>query len=250
MKKINQFDAALNRTELQTLLRLIGEKVDPALLNLLLKQGRGFLESVGSSENRPAATGERWQDRIIAGEVRDGASILDLGCGEGNLLSWLQREKNARVQGVEIDADQVAICVEKGIPVIQTDLDLGLRGFPDKCFEYVILEETLQTLKRPDVILDEMLRVGHRGIVTFPNFGYWRVRLDLAVRGRMPVTEWLPHRWFETPNIHLFSISDFIEHANAIKMRIIGIHVHGDGESRPFREGDNLYAEEAVVIFE
>ncbi|MDR1611375.1 MAG: methionine biosynthesis protein MetW, partial [Planctomycetota bacterium] len=226
-----------------------GEKVDPALLNLLLKRGRTFLESVGSSENRPA-TGDRWQDRFIAGEVWDGASILDLGCGEGKLLSWLQREKNARVQGVEIDSDQVAICVDNGIPVIQTDLDLGLKGFPDKCFDYVILEETLQTLKRPDVILEEMRRVGRRGIVSFPNFGYWRVRLDLAVRGRMPVTEWLPHRWFETPNIHLFSISDFIEHANAIKMRIIGIHVFGDGEARPFREGDNLYAEEAAVVFE
>ena len=249
MKKNQRFTTPLDKNGLASLLRLVGEKVDPALLNLLLSQGRNLLESVGSSETRPDRA-DRWQDSIIGGEIPAGASILDLGCGEGNLLLWLANERNARVQGVEIDADQVAICVEKGIPVIQTDLDLGLRGFPDKCFDYVILEETLQTLRRPDIILSEMLRVGRRGIVTFPNFGYWRVRLDLAVRGRMPVTEWLPHRWYQTPNIHLFSIHDFIDRANEINMRILRIDVYVDGRARPFAEGDNLYAEEAVIVFE
>ncbi len=245
----NDYDASLDKTVLASLLRLIGEKVDPALLNLLLKQGRSFLEQVGSSDPQPEREG-RWQDRVIEEEVPEGASILDLGCGEGNLLRRLQQTKKSRVQGVEIDADQVAICVEQGIPVIQTDLDLGLKGFPDKCFDYVILEETLQTLRHPDVILAEMRRVASRGIITFPNFGYWRVRLDLAVRGQMPVTEWLPHRWFETPNIHLFSIRDFIEYADDIAMRVINILVLENGEPRPFQDGDNLYAEEAVVIFE
>ena len=102
----------------------------------------------------------------------------------------------------------------------ETDLDLGLKGFPNDCFDYVILEETLQTLKRPDVILQEMRRVGYRGIVTFPNFGYWRVRLDLAVRGQMPVTEWLPHRWYETPNIHLCTLRDFTALCEDLELRI------------------------------
>ena len=245
----NAFDAGLNKTDLASLLHLFGDKVDPVLLNLLMQQGRSFLEQVGSSESRPYSEA-RWQDRAIAEEVPEGASILDLGCGEGNLLAQLADAKGARVQGVEIDADQVAICVERGIPVIQTDLDLGLKGFPDQCFDYVILEETLQTLKRPDGILQEMRRVGRRGIATFPNFGYWRVRLDLAVRGQMPVTPWLPHRWYETPNIHLFSIRDFLEHAEEIRMRILGIQVMENGLVRPFRDGDNLYAEEAMVIFD
>lgn len=247
----NAFDTSLNKGDLASLLRLIGEKTDPALLNLALRQGKGFLEKVGSSTPLPGQDREvRWQDRVIEDEVAGGSSILDLGCGEGNLLLRLREKKGARVQGVEIDADRVALCVEKGIPVIQTDLDLGLRGFPTNCFDYVILEETLQTLRHPDAILQEMRRVGQKGVVTFPNFGYWRIRLDLAVRGQMPVTDWLPFRWYDTPNIHLFSIRDFIEHANEINMHVIDILVMENGKPRPFQDGDNLYAEEAVVIFE
>ena len=249
MGKQPTFNAGLNRTDLASLLRLFGDKVDPVLITLLMRQGKGFLEQVGSSASRPHI-GERWQDAAIAGEIPEGASILDLGCGDGGLLAQLAVNKKARVQGIEIDADQVAKCVERGIPVIQSDLDHGLKGFPNSCFDYVILEETLQTLRRPDSILQEMRRVGRRAIATFPNFGYWRVRLDLAVRGQMPVTPWLPHRWYETPNIHLFSIRDFLEHAEEINMRIISIHVMEDGLVRPFRDGDNLYAEEAMVVFD
>ncbi|MCC8190724.1 MAG: methionine biosynthesis protein MetW [Planctomycetes bacterium] len=248
-KRLREISGKVDRSELSALLRLMGEKVDPSLLQFLLQQGRQFLESVGSSEAPPEGDA-KWQYPVVGREIPDGASILDLGCGEGRLLAWLAREKNARVQGVELDADQVAICVEKGIPVIQTDLDLGLKVFPDKCFDYVILEETLQTLRHPDGIIAEMRRVGRRGIVTFPNFGYWRVRLDLAVRGRMPVTGWLPHRWYETPNIHLFSIQDFIDYANEIGMKLLSVHVLESGDSRPYRRGDNLYAEEALVLFE
>ncbi|MDR1533630.1 MAG: methionine biosynthesis protein MetW [Planctomycetota bacterium] len=235
--------------ETDLLLELLEEKADPALLELFLRGGRDFLENVDSSKSLIQGD-PHWQHRIIAEEIPPGASILDLGCGGGTLLARLAEERGAGVQGVELDADQVAACVEKGIPVIQTDLDLGLKVFPDKRFDYVILEETLQTLRRPDVIISEMRRVGRRGIVTFPNFGYWRVRLDLAVRGRMPTTGWLPHSWFQTPNIHLFSILDFIDYSAAAGLRIIGVHVLDRGASRPFQRGDNLYAEEAMVIFE
>ena len=249
MSSKNDFDGAVEKNELLSLLRLMGEKVDPALLDFLLKQGAAFLKSVGSSDTPPEGD-SHWQYPIIGNQIPEGASILDLGCGEGNLLAWLASGRSAKVQGVELDADKVAVCVEKGIPVIQTDLDLGLKVFPDKCFDYIVLEETLQTLKHPDVLIAEMRRVGRRGIVTFPNFGYWRVRLDLAVRGRMPVTGWLPYRWFQTPNIHLFSIRDFLDYAEEAGMTIIELHVLDQGQSRPFRKGDNLYAEEALVVFE
>ncbi len=254
MDKKSEFASSVERSELSSLLRLMSEKVDPALLNLLMREGANFLDSVGQSVDTDAAvvrqSNPHWQYDVIGEEIPAGASILDLGCGEGNLLEWLSNEKKGMVQGVELDADKVAVCVEKGIPVIQTDLDFGLKVFPDKSFDYIVLEETLQTLRHPDAIIAEMRRVGHRGIVSFPNFGYWRVRLDLAVRGRMPVTSWLPHRWYRTPNIHLFSIRDFIDYAEEIGMNIIRIQVLENGEGRPFRKGDNLNAEEAIVFFE
>ncbi len=239
----------VNSTEYRALLHLMREKVDESLLEFLLREGTSFLDSVGSSE-RQRVGDENWQNRVIDQEIPKGASILDLGCGEGNLLTRMAAEKKARVQGVELDSDKVEICVEKGVPVIQADLDGGLRVFPDDSFDYVILEETLQTLRHPDTIIGEMRRVGRRGIVTFPNFGFWRVRMDLAVRGRMPVTGWLPYRWYQTPNIHLFTIRDFIDYADEIGMKLISINVLRDGESHPFQNSDNLYAEEAVVVFE
>ncbi|MDR1745062.1 MAG: methionine biosynthesis protein MetW [Planctomycetota bacterium] len=249
MGKRAKIDSDIDKGELSSLLYLMGDKLDPALLGLLLKQGGTFLQGVGSSE-APREGDANWQYGIIDGEIPDGASILDLGCGQGNLLHHMAKTKNSRVQGVEIDSYNVEICVEKGVPVIQADLDLGLSVFPDKSFEYVILEETLQTLRRPDTIISEMRRVGRRGIVTFPNFGFWRVRMDLALRGRMPVTGWLPFRWYQTPNIHLFSIQDFIDYADEIGMKIIGIRVLKNGASHPYQKGDNLYAEEAIVTFE
>lgn len=249
MGKNHDYDTRVDKGELSALLRLIGDKVDPALIQFLSQEGAGFLESVGASDAPPAGNVD-WQFDIIAREIPHGASILDLGCGEGNLLARMAREKGARVQGVELDAGNVEVCVDKGVPVIQADLDLGLSVFPDSSFDYVVLEETLQTLRRPDRIIAEMRRVGGRGIVTFPNFGYWKVRLDLAVRGRMPVTGWLPYRWYQTPNIHLFTIRDFIDYAEEAGLTITAIHVLKDGKPGTFERGDNLYAEEAMVFFE
>lgn len=249
MGKNHDYDTRVDKGELSALLRLIGDKVDPALIQFLSQEGAGFLESVGASDAPPAGNVD-WQFDIIAREIPHGASILDLGCGEGNLLARMAREKGARVQGVELDAGNVEVCVDKGVPVIQADLDLGLSVFPDSSFDCVVLEETLQTLRRPDRIIAEMRRVGGRGIVTFPNFGYWKVRLDLAVRGRMPVTGWLPYRWYQTLNIHLFTIRDFIDYAEEAGLTITAIHVLKDGKPGTFERGDNLYAEEAMVFFE
>ena len=153
--------------------------------------------------------GLRWQDDLIEKEIPRGAAVLDLGCNDGLLLGRLSAKKRARVQGIELDTDSVGRCVERGVPVIHADLDAGLGGLVDKSFDYVILEETLQTLHRPIFVLGEMLRVGRRGIVSFPNFGHWRVRAYLVFRGRMPVSRSIPYSWYETPNIHHTTVKDF-----------------------------------------
>lgn len=249
MAKRGRYNSGVDRKELGRLLKVLDEKVDDSLLGMLLKEGSGFLGRVGSSEAPPEGDSE-WQNKIIDSVIPECSSVLDLGCGEGRLLERMATCKQARVQGIELDPDNVEVCVARGVPVIQADLDLGLSVFPDKSFDYVILEETLQTLRRPDRIIAEMRRVGCHGIVTFPNFGYWRVRMDLAVRGRMPVSGWLPYRWYETPNIHLFTILDFVDYANDTGMEILSIHVLRDGASHLYQPGDNLYAEEAIVVFE
>ena len=192
----------------------------------------------------------RWQDPIIAGLVPSGGSVLDLGCGHGELLAGLMAKRQACAQGVELDQEAVLNCIARGVPVFHGDLDEGLSGFPDASVDLVILEETLQTLHRPIRVLDEMLRVGHRGVVSFPNFAHWRVRREFATSGRMPVTPALPHHWHNTPNIHLCSIRDFVAWAVAARVRVLEAHVLADGQARPLRDGDNLVAEEALFVLE
>jgi methionine biosynthesis protein MetW len=244
----------MSEDAVQQLATLLLAKTDPALLGVGTGKLSEFLTHVGSSSRREAGPDGkpllRWQDRIIEQEIPVGSSVLDLGCGGGELLARLMDMKRVRGQGVELDAEEVMRCVERGVPVFQTNLDEGLKGLPDRGFDYVILEETLQTLHRPAEVLREMLRVGRRGIVSFPNFGYWRVRLDLAVRGRMPVTEWLPHRWHNTPNIHLFTLQDFLDWADAESVRIVEGYVLVEGQVRQIQVADNLYAEEALVVVE
>lgn len=243
-----------SRKRLHELAELVPEKVDPAFFGETVEHALAFLEHIGSSVPRsPDADWQdlmRWQDALIEAEIPVGASVLDLGCGKGELLARLIDKKKVQGQGMELDHDAVLECVERGVPVFHADLDAGLDGFPDGHFDYVILEETLQALHRPIDVLREMLRVGRRGIVSFPNFAYWRVRLELAVRGRMPVTERLPFRWYDTPNIHLFSLQDFLDWAHENQVRVLGGHVLAEGQVRPVRDDDNLYAEEALFVIE
>lgn len=146
---------------------------------------------------------------VVAGMVPRGARVLDLGCGDGDLLADLIGSRGCRGQGVELSSDALHACITRGIPVVQADIDEGLPDFEDASFDVVVLSQTLQATHRPARVMREMMRVGRAGIVTFPNFGHWRVRAGLALRGRMPVSRALPYPWYETPNIHLCTLRDF-----------------------------------------
>jgi methionine biosynthesis protein MetW len=148
---------------------------------------------------------------LIAANVAPGSRVLDIGCGDGALMLALRDGQGIDARGMEIDPHNVAQCVAHGLSVIQGDADTDLSGYPDAAFDYAILSQTLQTTKRPDRVLDELLRVGRKAFVSFPNFGHWRVRLSLLWRGRMPVTRLLPIAWYETPNIHHVTVADFRE---------------------------------------
>ena len=183
---------------------------------------------------------------LIADHVAAGARVLDVGCGDGELLAAL-REKGCDARGMEIDPHNVAECVTRGLSVIQGDADSDLAFYPAKSIDYAILSQTLQTTMRPDKVLDELLRIGRKAFVSFPNFAHWRVRLSLLWGGRMPVTRLLPVAWYETPNIHHLTIADFRAH-----VRERGITV----EQAWFLKGDaltgaaaaNLRAEHAVFL--
>jgi methionine biosynthesis protein MetW len=164
---------------------------------------------------------------VIAQWVRPRARVLDLGCGNGSLLRYLWQERQAPGYGVEIDEKSVLACVENDVNVLQVDLESGLSLFADRSFDCVILSETLQTIHRTEYLMREMLRVGHEVIVSFPNFGHWRARLQVAL-GRMPVSETLPYEWYETPNVHHCTIRDFEDLCRRLGVRILErLALHG-----------------------
>jgi methionine biosynthesis protein MetW len=149
-------------------------------------------------------------DYAIIGEIVDPKTrVLDLGCGEGELLQWLAENKGVDARGVEIAGAKVQHAIARGVSVFQSDIDDGLADYPDQAFDYVILSQTLQETRHPRQVLREMLRVGRRGIVAFPNFGHWRMRLSMLLSGRAPRTSLFPYEWHESPNIHLLTVHDF-----------------------------------------
>ena len=188
---------------------------------------------------------------IIAKLVDRDSKIIDLGSGDGTLFKKLVDEKNVTGVGVEINQDMVIKAIEKGLSIIQGDLDEGLKRFLDKSFDYAILNQTLQSTEKPDYVVDEMLRVAKSAIVTFPNFGYWRVRFYLFFRGKMPISKSLPYEWYNTPNIHLMTVKDFVKFCKIRNIKIIKSHyVTGKREHRGFftRLFSNFLAEEAIFM--
>ena len=186
--------------------------------------------------------------QAIAGWIKPNATVLDLGCGDGLLLSHLARTKAIRGYGVEIEDGCVLECVRHGVNVIQSDLERGLAGFDAGSFDYVILSQTLQATRHTEQVIAEMLRVGGQGIVTFPNFGYWPQRLQVLFSGRMPVSRSLPYAWYDTPNVHLFTLADFEAFCDSHSIRVLERLALRDG--RPVQFATNLRASLAVFRFE
>jgi methionine biosynthesis protein MetW len=184
---------------------------------------------------------------LIAENVAVGSRVLDVGCGDGALMAALRDNRGVDARGLEIDAGNVAAAVGRGLSVIQGDADIDLAGYPDGSFDYAILSQTLQTARAPDVVLDELLRIGRRAFVSFPNFAHWRVRLSLLWGGRMPVTRQLPESWYDTPNIHHVTIDDF-----RAFLRPRGVTVEGawflSGGTQTTSSAANLLAEHAIFL--
>ena len=158
--------------------------------------------------------------KIITDLVEKNKRVLDVGCGDGTLMEYLKENKKIDIRGIEISKNNVQKCVGKGLIVIEGDAEKDLTQFPASSFDYVILSQTLQAFLNPEIVINELLRVGKKAIVTVPNFGFWKVRLHLLIRGTMPITKNLPNEWFNTPNIHMCTIKDFFNFCNNRKIKL------------------------------
>ena len=195
---------------------------------------------------------QRIDHLLVADMLEPGARVLDVGCGDGSLLALLRERRGIDGRGIELDRENVSACLAKGLSVIQGDADADLAYYPADAFDYVILSQTIQATRQPRVVLEHMLRIGRRAVVSFPNFGHWRVRVELALRGRIPVTENLPYSWYDSPNIHFCTIRDFVslcDHTGAQMERAVAL----DAGGQPMRVNLpwwvwNLLGEQAVFL--
>ncbi len=201
-----------------------------------------------------SATGIRIDLKIIAEMIDDGSRVLDVGCGDGELLAYLQKHHNVDGRGMELSMSGVQKAVSKGLAVIQGDADADLVDYPDDAFDYVILSKTLQATRNPRAVVEQMLRIGRHAIVSFPNFAHWRTRLDLAIHGRMPVNELLPYSWHETPNIHFCTVRDFTDLCRVLGVRVkTSLSLGAAGEVQRFTADGrwaNLFGVDAVFLLE
>lgn len=171
---------------------------------------QGFPAQAETPQNASESSKLRADLLLISDMVEKASRVLDIGCEDGALLEYLGREKQVTGRGIELSQAGVNACVARGLSVIQGDADTDLVNYPDNAFDYAVLSQTLQAVRAPHLVLQQLARIGRRTIVSFPNFGYWKVRRRLLLRGRMPVTKVLPDQWYETPNIHLCTIRDFL----------------------------------------
>ncbi|MFT5395884.1 MAG: methionine biosynthesis protein MetW [Gammaproteobacteria bacterium] len=193
----------------------------------------------------------RTDQALIAEWIKPGSRALDLGCGDGTLMAHLQQQQEVKGYGLEIDEENIVQCIHKGVDVIQTDLDKGLSEFKKDTFDYVIMTQTLQAIRYPDKLLKEMTRVGREAIVTFPNMGHWKNRIQLALAGHMPKSKTLPYEWYNTPNIHLCTLTDFenLCAANNIEILDRATVDHEHQSSLGMKLFPNLLGEIAIYRF-
>ncbi|MDH5719210.1 MAG: methionine biosynthesis protein MetW [Spirochaetia bacterium] len=184
--------------------------------------------------------------KIIVKIISENSNILDLGCGSGELLKLLIQEKKVKAQGVEIDENAIYQCVEKGLSVFLGDIDSGLEDYADKSFDYVILNQALQQVRKPDTVLTDSLRVGKKVIVGIPNFAHYKIRFQLFFRGKKPITEWLPYEWFETPNLHYLSVFDFFDYCKKRNIKIENSYYMNAKKQISFMP--NFFAQNAIFL--
>ena len=189
--------------------------------------------------------------QLIASLVPDGSRVLDLGSSDGSLMVHLRDEKNCTVRGIELSPEGIAASVERGLSVVQADLDEGLSAYGDGSFDIVVLSQTLQVVRRPDLVVKDMARVGRTCIVSFPNFAYWKVRGFLFFRGRMPVSRSIPYQWYETPNIHHTTVRDFRDLCRRLDLEIvqeIPLSTDDFGHAKPVNLWPNLRADTSLAV--
>ena len=162
----------------------------------------------------------REEFKIIANSIQKNKSILDVGCGDGELMKFIYENISKKIRGLEISKDNVQKCIQKGLTVIEGNAEMDLQQFPSNSFDYVILSQTLQAFLNPEKVISDLLRIGKTSIVTIPNFGFWKVRFNLLFKGTMPVTKTLPNEWYNTPNLHMCSIKDFVNFCNDRKINL------------------------------
>ena len=189
-------------------------------------------------------------DEILMKQIAPASRVIDLGCGDGRLLERLREEYHCKVLGIELDDDGILGVLQRGVPIIHADLDQGLPMVPDRSFDFAVLSQTLQQVRRPKEVLLEMLRIAQKSLVGVPNFAYWRVRLELAVWGRAPVTETLPYKWYDTPNRHVMSMHDFRELAESLKFQIVKELPIMRGRAVERAWAANLRADSALYVLE